>query len=66
MTGTERTTLGLKGGSTSLLSKACQLMVLKKECCRMFPTTPSLCVGSLSNNWQKEKLIKLNIEYPPL
>lgn len=44
------TTLGLKDGSTSLLSKACQLMVWKKGCKRILPTTPSLRVGSLSNN----------------
>lgn len=37
-----RTTLGLKGGSTSLLSKAGQSIILKKGCKRMSPTTPSL------------------------
>lgn len=47
-----RTTLGLKGGSTSLSSSNCQLMVLKKGCKRMFPTIPSLRVGSLSNSCQ--------------
>lgn len=60
----EHTTFGLKGGSISLLSKACQLIVLKKGCKQMLPTIPSLRVGSLSNNCrgarekQKEKTFK--------
>lgn len=49
------TTLGLKGGSTSLFSSAGQLMVLKNACVRMSPTTPSLRLGSRSNNWNNEE-----------
>lgn len=52
MTDWSRTTLGLKGGSTSLCSNSCQLMLLKKGCKRMLPTIPSLRVGSLSNSCQ--------------
>lgn len=48
------TTLGLKGGSTSLFSSADQLTVLKNGCARMFPTTPNLRLGSLSNNWNND------------
>lgn len=51
-----RTTLGLKGGSTSLRSSSCQLMLLKKGCKRMLPTIPSLRVGSLSNSCQEIRL----------
>lgn len=49
------TTFGLKGGSTSLLSSAGQLMVLKNGCVRMSPTTPNLRVGSRSNSWNNDK-----------
>lgn len=55
--GAGHTTLGLKGGSTSLLSKAGQSIILKKGCKRMSPTTPSLRVGSLSKNCRKSESI---------
>lgn len=48
------TTLGLKGGSTSLFSSTDQLMVLKNGCARMSPTTPNLRLGSRSNNWNSD------------
>jgi hypothetical protein len=44
------TTLGLKGGSTFRFSSRAQLMVLKKGWVLMFPVTPSLFCGSLSNS----------------
>lgn len=53
----KHTTLGLKGGSTSLLSKAGQSIILKKGCKRMSPTIPSLRVGSLSKNCKKPEII---------
>lgn len=57
------TTLGLKGGSTSLFSRACQLMVLKNACVRMSPTTPNLRLGSRSNNWNNEDRFWLQKRY---
>lgn len=58
-----RTTLGLKGGSTSLISNACQLMLLKKGCNRILPTIPILRVGSLSNNCREGRSERLHKEY---
>lgn len=58
-----RTTLGLKGGSTSLISNACQLMLLKKGCNWILPTIPILRVGSLSNNCREGRSERLHKEY---
>lgn len=58
-----RTTLGLKGGSTSLISNACQLMLLKKGCNRILPTIPILRVGSLSNNCREGRSERLHKKY---
>lgn len=57
------TTLGLKGGSTSLFSRASQLMVLKKGCARTSPTTPNLRLGSRSNSWRKITIISYMYMY---
>lgn len=55
------TTLGLYGGSTCLFSSADQLINWKKLWALMSPTTPSLRLGSRTNNWKEgQEEIQLN------
>ncbi len=51
----KHTTFGLKGGSTSFLSKADQLTVLKNRWPRILPTIPKRRDGSRSNSCEQMK-----------